>query len=277
LTVRGRSGSFRWTSNGANGLSVSPEGIVEGSPLKDGPMALPFIVTNENDGKTVQGAVSITVHPQPTIDEPQPISLEARRPAKRPLKGKDGCPPYHWRKTLGTLPDGLLLGDDGTIQGVPLTECSANITVEITDRWKATGSAKLQIVIEKPKEGDKKEEQKEQEKKEQEKKEKEKQKQKQKEQDQQKEKGQDKQEKNQDKNQGKNQDQQNKQENNQSKKNEPKESPEKQAEKAAQERRGQASLERWLDALPKDDRDALREHLLETIKAQSEHSDRDPW
>jgi hypothetical protein len=51
------------------------------------------------------------------------------------LAATGGAPPYTWSTSAGTLPSGLTLGTDGTVQGVPTTAGSFSFTVEVTDSY----------------------------------------------------------------------------------------------------------------------------------------------
>jgi hypothetical protein len=59
---------------------------------------------------------------------------------------KLGTLPYSFSVISGSVPDGLRLSTNGTIQGVPTTSGTATFTVQVTDRLGGTGTKTLSIL-----------------------------------------------------------------------------------------------------------------------------------
>ena len=266
LGVRGKAQTYRWSSPGAEGLKQDEQGKVSGAPEQAGEITLPVTIHAE-DGRTRSSSVKIPVNAPPVIEEPQPLPFTVGEPAQRPLKVTGGTAPYIWHLASGVLPKGLRLDPDGTIRGVATEPGETDVTVAVHDRWQATTQQKVQVVVgEKPKDEqppEEKKEEKKDDKKEEEKKE-DQQKQDQQKQDQQANKDQQDQQKQdqQDQQAKKDQQDQQKQDQSQGGKDKP---PQTAAERTAQQAEvlNQAAAERWLEALPKEDRDALMYQLLD--------------
>jgi len=63
------------------------------------------------------------------------------------LSAIDGTPPYKWSLIDGTLPNGLILSEDGKITGIPKEEGSFSFTVKVADSNNTFAEGKISIVI----------------------------------------------------------------------------------------------------------------------------------
>ena len=63
------------------------------------------------------------------------------------LAATGGAPPYTWSTSAGTLPPGLTLGTDGTVQGIPTTIGSFTFTVEVTDSYDPADTATRTVTL----------------------------------------------------------------------------------------------------------------------------------
>ena len=273
LGVRGKAQKYHWSSPGAGGLKQDEQGKISGAPEQAGEINLPVTIHAE-DGRTRSSAVKIPVNAPPVIEEPQPLQFTVGQPAQRPLKVTGGTPPYVWNLASGVLPKGLRLDPDGTIRGVATAPGETDVTVAVHDRWQANTQQKVHLAVgEKPKDeqppeekkdekkDDKKDDQKDQQQDQQAKKDQ--QKQDQQKQDQQKQNQKDQQKQDQkDQQAKKDQPDQQKQEPSQNGKDQP---PQTAAERTAQQAEvlNRAAAARWLESLPKEDRDALMYQLLD--------------
>lgn len=283
--VRGPAQEYRWSSPGAGGIALGADGALGGKPDQAGQLSIPATITAA-DGRTRQVTVTLPVNPPPVIDEGEPITAQVGTPLNRPLKVTGGTPAYAWKLVDGTLPKGLRLDADGALRGAPSEVGDAEVTVALSDRWSASTQLKLAIKVSpKDKQDDQKPEEKKDEKKDdQQKQDQAKQDQQQKndgKQDQAKQDGKDQQQKDGD---PKKQDGQGDQKQDQQKP-EPKDGGRDQqtaAERAQQDAAQQAQLinqaaaDRWLDQLPKEDRDVLRYQLLDGGNAKP-RKDKKSW
>lgn len=261
--VRGPAQGYRWASPGAGGIAVGADGALGGKPEQAGQLAIPATITAD-DGRTRQVTVTLPVNPPPVIEEGEPITAQVGTPLNRPLKVSGGTPPYAWKLLEGTLPKGLRLDPDGALRGAPGEPGDAEVTVGLSDRWTASTQQKLTIrVTPKDQQDDQPQDKKEEKKDEQQKQDQAKQDQQHKQdgQDQAKQdpQGNDRQEPGQD---GQQPEQKQGQ---QADGKEQQSAAERAQQDAAQQAQviNQAAAERWLDQLPKEDRDVLRYQLLE--------------
>ena len=284
--VRGPAQGYRWASPGAGGIAIGADGALGGKPDQAGQLAIPATITAD-DGRSRQVTVTLPVNPPPVIEEGEPITAQVGTPLNRPLKVSGGTPPYAWKLVDGTLPKGLRLDPDGALRGAASEVGDAEVTVALTDRWTASTQQKLAIKVtpkdqqdEKPEEKkeDKKDEQQKQDQAKQDEKKKDDGKQDQAKQDQN---GKDQQQKD---GEQKKEDGQGEQKQDQQKP-EPKDGSKDQqtaAERAQQDAAqqaqviNQAAADRWLDQLPKEDRDVLRYQLLDGGNAKP-RKDKKSW
>ena len=125
-----------------DGLSLSSQGLLSGTPTNDGDFNFTVQVSDDED-QTDQKALTLTIDPLPqnltiTSTSPFPGGITGQAYSK-PFSAAGGTSPYlPWALTSGTLPGGLTLGSDGTLSGTPTTTGFFNPTVEVTDDAGAT-------------------------------------------------------------------------------------------------------------------------------------------
>jgi beta-lactamase superfamily II metal-dependent hydrolase len=68
-------------------------------------------------------------------------------PYSRTLIGGGGESPYHFTVSLGTLPAGLMLSNDGIVSGIPTVASTFTFTVQATDAVGCAGSAQFSVPI----------------------------------------------------------------------------------------------------------------------------------
>ncbi len=89
--------------------------------------------------------------PPPAIDAATPAHGTAGVAYSTALTATGGTSPLYWGLAAGsTLPAGLTLGLDGTIEGTPTAPGSTTFTVTVTDSNGATAAAPVTIVIDAP-------------------------------------------------------------------------------------------------------------------------------
>jgi Tetratricopeptide repeat/Putative Ig domain len=272
LGVRGTPQAYRWSSAGAGGLTCKENGQVTGSPGQAGNLSLPVTI-HAADGRSRDHVVTIPVNPPPVIDEATPIAINTKQAINRPLKVTGGTPPYIWNVQQGAMPPGLRLDPDGVVRGSATEEGNVTLTVALDDHWLARTQSEITFNITKRPDDENKDETKKDEQKDQQQ---DQQQGDQKDQQQADNKSQDQpsgEQKDQQKDQQKKDQEQQGQEDQAQKDQQPGEqgqtgTPDKQqqAEQQAEQRAqvlNQAAADRWLDNLPKEDRDVLRYQLLD--------------
>jgi hypothetical protein len=248
LTVRGPTQEYRWGMPSTHGLQVTPEGMLSGSPEQAGDQVLNAVISAA-DGRRRETTLLLPVNPLPLIAS-DPITLRAGSPADHALKVTGGTPPYAWSIQGGVLPAGVRLDPDGRLRGVAKDPGTSTVTVAVSDRWKASTQAEIEIKVEPPsEEPPKKDEQAKNEDQEE-----------QKQDEQQKQDGQ-QQTKKDDAKPGEQQDGEQKQDDQTQQQAAKEEAAKEQAAQAAA--LNQTAADRWLDQLPDERRDTLRYQLLD--------------
>ena len=100
-----------------NGVSLGANDRVVGTPSASGSFQVPVSVQQPN-GQVIHRELSWTVHLPPLIDEPDTIELQQGQAVQRGLKVQHGTPPFRWQLAGGTLPLGVVLNENGQLQGV---------------------------------------------------------------------------------------------------------------------------------------------------------------
>lgn len=270
LGVRGRPQPYRWSSPGAGGLKLDAQGLVSGTPEQAGELPLPLTIHAE-DKRSRTHTVRVPVNPPPVIEEPQPLQFTVGQPAHRPLSVSGGTAPYVWNIASGVLPKGLRLDPDGTVRGVAAEPGEADVTVAVSDRWQAGSQHQIHLtVVEKPKDDEQKKQDEQQQQAKQDQQQQDQQKQDQQQQQKQDQQKQDQANKDKEQQQqaGKDQqkqDQQASKDPQQQDQQKPGGEQQQAAESTAKQAQvlNQAAADRWLESLPKEDRDVLMYQLLE--------------
>jgi Putative Ig domain len=116
------------------GLSLSPEGVISGTPSGPGESAFTVQVTDsESPPANVTANLSISVVEPLTVltqtlpDATQGFGYQAN------LFASGGVSPYTWSLFSGTLPAGLSVQPTGQIAGTPQSSGTFDITVQVTD------------------------------------------------------------------------------------------------------------------------------------------------
>jgi len=88
-----------------------------------GPGSLKIITATLKDGKTMQDYGQVK------------------------LDASGGTPPYTWSITAGQLPQGLKMDASGAITGVPMTDGTFSVSVQVTDKDSKTATQKLELNV----------------------------------------------------------------------------------------------------------------------------------
>jgi hypothetical protein len=115
------------------GLVQNPEnGVIAGVPAQSGDFPFTVQVTDSNNpAATVTAREVMLVQPQlQVVPTALPVGTQGL-PYSFPLVATGGYPPYTWSSP--NLPPGLVLGDDGSIIGVPAAPGEFAFQVTVTD------------------------------------------------------------------------------------------------------------------------------------------------
>ena len=129
------------------GLAMSSAGVITGTPTAAGS------ATVQVDLRDLSGASKVTSYVLPvlagfsvTTNATLPPGSSGA-PYRVGLAAEGGTPPYRWALVSGKLPDGITLGVDGVLSGLPLEAGQFPFAVRVTDAGAATATANLSVTI----------------------------------------------------------------------------------------------------------------------------------
>jgi uncharacterized protein (TIGR03382 family) len=154
LVVEGGSGATTWTVVDGSippGLALVP--VAGGTSLCGAPSTVgvfEFRLRAESGDLTAEAEFSlrvVTVTAQLTIATGILPLADFNRTYEAGLVANGGRPPYRWTLVNGNLPEGLVLGEDGLVYGIPVEDGSFAIDVRVTDdvARTATKTVRLQV------------------------------------------------------------------------------------------------------------------------------------
>lgn len=134
------------------GLSLSSDGTISGTPTAQGVYNFTIIVFDSNDR---QASKPLTIEVGPP---PPPLSIKTDSlpqglqgiPYNAALEASGGIGPYTWKIDSGILPDGLSITSNGTISGQPTTAGSTAFVVSVKDSVGTSSTKSLFIVVAQP-------------------------------------------------------------------------------------------------------------------------------
>ncbi|MGA9768516.1 MAG: putative Ig domain-containing protein [Blastocatellia bacterium] len=118
-----------------DGVTLSPDGVLSGTPTAQGVSNFTIRVTDSN-GKKATKALAIEVGPPPPPLEIKTQSLPSGTQSllySTKLEAAGGIGPYTWALETGLLPDGLVFGADGSISGRANQAGTTAFTVRVKD------------------------------------------------------------------------------------------------------------------------------------------------
>jgi len=133
--------TFRNASALPDGLTLSPDGLLSGTPTKVGPAVFSLGLSNNAGSKTYPFVT--TIGERLTITGTPDVAEYARHYRYRFTTTGDPAPTV--TLTRGDLPAGLELSDDGELTGMPTVGGKYTFTVSATN---STGTADLPVTME---------------------------------------------------------------------------------------------------------------------------------
>ena len=151
ITANGGVGPYTFTIENGNlpdGLHLSADGVISGTPTDDGTFYFTVEVKDSVgcDGKRqywiqVKGCPSISVKP---TDLP---NGKVGTPYNKTMTASGGDAPYTFTVTNGHLPDGLTLSTGGTLSGTPTAAGGFNFTITGRDAFECSGKRNYSVTI----------------------------------------------------------------------------------------------------------------------------------
>lgn len=151
VQASGGTGSYEWTATGLpDGLQLNPEsGEITGTPIQRGMFPVTLTVTDE-DGTERSETLMLTINDtlEITTDAELPAAVEGVSYDEQ-LVFDGGTGDVSWERIDGTLPDGLTVTPDGSIEGTPVSDTAGTytFTLEATDETGATTTREFVLVI----------------------------------------------------------------------------------------------------------------------------------
>ena len=153
LTAGGEPAPYSWTiaplkGSLPPGLSLSPAGIISGTPLLAGTFSFSAQVT-DSSSHAAQKAFSITISAAPLTVGTTTLNAGVKGfPFSQQLLAAGGTPPYRWSLATGLLPAGLSLDPgNGMLSGTPLVTGTFPVSVSVTDATSGTALKAFQIMV----------------------------------------------------------------------------------------------------------------------------------
>ncbi|MFL6214654.1 MAG: putative Ig domain-containing protein [Blastocatellia bacterium] len=153
LGATGGQTPYNWTRESGSlpdGLSLNQStGVVSGVPERAGSWSFVIKLTDVTPA-SVTRTLSITINPTISALQIDTQSLPdgvVGQDYSRALQASGGSSPYRWTISSGRLPDGLQLGDDGSITGRPTTAGEVAFTVQAAEQSGQTATKALSIDV----------------------------------------------------------------------------------------------------------------------------------
>lgn len=151
LAATGGAAPYAWAVTAGSlpdGLALSPEGAISGTPLGAATSVFTVTVTDAN-GSTAARQLSLTVaNPAVlTIVTPSLAAGMTGTAYATTLAAVSGGAPYVWSLAAGALPAGLALLESGVLAGTPSTAGTSSFTVRVTDAMSATATRVYTLTV----------------------------------------------------------------------------------------------------------------------------------
>lgn len=147
LVASGGKSGLTWSYMGTlpDGLSISPTGMISGTPTVTGSFAPTLSVTDANS-KQAYASVKILVIDEMTAQVPAALEGYKGENFNTPFHVSGGKSPYYWTGT--GLPAGLNLDEEtGVLSGVLQNAGYSNVTIAVADNFGTTDISTLEFNI----------------------------------------------------------------------------------------------------------------------------------
>jgi len=153
LSVSGGTPGYVWSIASGSlpaGLSLSPSGVISGTPSATGTATFVASVTDSSN-PAQKATVSLSINTAATplnVSSANFTQVTYGRPYSATLQANGGTPGYKWSVASGNLPAGLSLDSTtGSISGTPLTGGATSFTAAVQDSGSPIQTAAAQVTI----------------------------------------------------------------------------------------------------------------------------------
>lgn len=155
LSAAGGAEPYHWSIAAGTlpaGLSVSPSGVISGTPGTAGAVSITVQVSDASKpANTATRVLMLTIHGSGLAVATATLASGTTGQAySAALTATGGTAPYSWSVSAGALPAGLSLSAGGVISGTPSTAGTANLTVQVSDAASNTANRALSLVVNAP-------------------------------------------------------------------------------------------------------------------------------
>ncbi len=148
IAATGGSGTLTFavtTGTLPTGLTLTPAGLLSGTPTAAGSSTFTVTATDGNGAKQAQ-ALTLVVNPALAIGTTSLSPITVGTATSQQLHSTGGTSPVTYAVTTGTLPAGLTLSTSGLLSGTATTAGSSTFTVTATDASGGTATQVLSVV-----------------------------------------------------------------------------------------------------------------------------------
>lgn len=156
LDASGGNGTYAWSVTAGqlpSGMTLTSLGVLQGSPQQAGAFSFTAQVVSGSEMKTVDLSLQVVDSsiPLAVVDQDLPTGEFGKAYAGH-LIAIGGKPPYTWVLKEGdsTVPPGIGVASDGTVEGRPTSEGKFLLSVEVTDSAGTRAAREVSLTIAKP-------------------------------------------------------------------------------------------------------------------------------
>jgi large repetitive protein len=154
LRANGGTLSYTWAQLGGTlppGLLLTSDGNISGTPTLAGNYSFTIQVSSQPLGASILSATQtftlVITAPPLAITTIDLAGGKVGVSYAQSLGATGGTPPYDWRISQGSLPDGLTLSTSGTIAGTPTTANTFRFAVTVTDSRQVTDTRSYVLTV----------------------------------------------------------------------------------------------------------------------------------